>query len=838
MPTIEPRASSAMTPHRVTHVRFDVEEEAMMRGSWGGQRMFHSVSPIAARSKGADSPYSDNLFPWSSGAWTLRPRQWDTGTFAESSSGALILPGSGLTTVTGVTHPFKTAGDFDSFFRKSGSGAGWASLSAPAKVTSLSAALSSEAALLPIAKSAAPLAINQGICLRFNVAGVSISNSGWIGAMIFGQYALGFRGNGIAEIWEYGTPPGGSAVWRRHDGFRYSPSSKVNESTHHILIYPHIGVTGEKYIAFASVSLDSSEQSSAGMGSTVSASETTGGTDKLFRWDERTDLPDQSGGATNVTTSDQLWLLERPGLRCHWQPSRLVFETTGTLISEFWASSIGDTRSVDLRYIRSLFTGCTVTPTFMNPSGVATTTPGDYFYVRWNFAGTGTQTPILWGYKVQREPVFDSTTPTSFSPPSTNFSIQSGGNDPRSEQASLICEDKLDQYPRLRLRSEFSMEIVVTDSSGETPVDVKLFQGYAISPMRTKLGKAKKRPGMSGMYGTATNHTAEWSQYQVTAAGMWRRLTETTTRAALSLEDFGYDGTATTLLPWKITDAVKRLLTAGGFPSSMQRIPDLPMRLYPGIGTQDSDRILEPSTSIAETIIRMCRNYLGRFLVFDANSGTNGQWTLVGVPASTTPLANFVGGPEWSPGEPLLNGACLAAYPAGSLPTFGRRESYYIPPENNHVWAFTLADMSNTGGYRVDNHLYNHLSFKVPGSSVVPNPNSPHYIGRERLVILADPTLWAGAAVGGWEATQKAVDFVLHRVFAYTCMARQVVKFQAPLIFVTDPATSRKRPLRFYDVVTLDTETGWYVRSCEPNYQHDRQQLANYVLERLIPYQP
>lgn len=842
MPDLKPSAASAMTPYRVTRAVFDYTETSFLRSAWGGQRMFHRISPMAAMQKGGDTPLSSSVFPWSSGAWTLRPKQWDTGIFAESTTGALLLPGSGLTAIDSRTFPLIGSGDGDKFFRKINDGSGYASLSAPAKVTSLSAALHSTSGILPIAKSTSSLPVNQPLCLRFTLDGVLGSAPGWAGAVIFGQYALGFRGNGIAEIWEYGTPTGGSsALWRRHDAFRFSRPNQVSSAAHHILVFPHIGPTGEKYISFASLSLDSPGQASAGLGSTPGGSGATSSTDKLFRWEEfTTDIPDQSGGAANVTTSAQLWILERPTVRGSWQVSKLVFEESGSLTSEFWAGEPGDTRSVELRYVRTLFTGCTVTQEYRDPAGTVTTTPGDSFYVKWGLATTDqTKTPILWGYKLYRSPVFGtSAADSSFAPPATNFDIQPGEGDPRVEQASLLCEDRVNTYPRLHLRAELPLQIVVTDSSSGSPVDVKLFQGYALSPHRTRLGRTRRMPGMSGQYDTGVNPTVEWSQYQVTAAGMWRRLQETTLRTALALEDFAIDTTSATLAPWKVTDAIKRLLTAGGFPASMQRIPDLSLRLWPGIGTQDSDRILVPSTSIAEMVIRLCRNYLGRFLVFDANSGTYGQWTLVGAPSSTTPLANFVGGLDWSPGDPIKSEAQLASYPAGTAPTFGHRESFYIAPENNHLWAFTLADVSNTGGYRVDNHLYNFKSYAVPGSGVTPDLNSPHYLGRERLVILADPTLWAGSQIGGWQATQQAVDYVLYRVFAYTCMAREVVRFQAPLLFVTDPDTGNKRPLRFYDVVTLDGTTGWYVRSCNPNYHSDRQQTADYVLGRLVEYKP
>jgi hypothetical protein len=138
----------------------------------------------------------------------------------------------------------------------------------------------------------------------------------------------------------------------------------------------------------------------------------------------------------------------------------------------------------------------------------------------------------------------------------------------------------------------------------------------------------------------------------------------------------------------------------------------------------------------------------------------------------------------------------------------------------------------------LDNHLYNYLSYKVPGSSVDPDPDSPHYLGYERALVLADPAMWAGSHIGGWDATQKTIDFVLMRLFAYTCLARERMQFVAPLLFVTDPATARRRPLRFYDVVTVGGDTGWYVRICTPSFNSDRVMTASYELERLVEYRP
>jgi hypothetical protein len=846
-----------MTPNRVTRAYFDEPFYDLSQGLWGGWRWYDQIAPIAAAEKGADSSQCQNMHFWASGAWTLRPLQMEMGKFGETNPGVTGALGSSdcatISTSPTAWQPGTTYGLTDLFFRKSSADVTVTptSLSPTAKITALPAALGTmTVAMDPILKTNATVPINQGICIRFCIDGLNRGGYDWIGAVAFGQYALGIRGDGWAELWEYGTPRGGgSAAWGKHTSFRYSKPNQVTRNYHQIIIYPHVGPTGEKYIAFASANLDSPQQGSAGFASSPGVRTTAGSlvsSEYLFRWDEiRSPIQDQSGGIGNVTTSDRLWILERRNVRGQWQLSRLVFAASGTLLSDFWGTEPADARPATLNRIAVLPASTTLTSTLKNGAGgtVTLSSPGDAFNVEWAFGGPKTTSPILWGYKVQREMVSTLRTPTAFDIPGTRWQVNQSAEDPRGVSASFLCEDLLGAYPRLKLRGELPVRIVVTDSSGETPFSVTLHQGVAISPLRTKMGRAGKKPGMSGMYGSATNHTAEWSQYQITAAGMWHRLSAISLRSALNFQDFAFDATvglsATGQIQgWKITDAIKRLLTAAGFPSGMQRIPDLAQRFHPGIGTQDSDRILEPSTSIAETVVRLCRNYLGRFLVFDPNSGTNGQWTLVGAPSSTTALANFVGGPTWEPGDPLVNGACLSAYPAGTLPVFGHPESYYIAPENNHVVALTVVDGTGTGGYRIDNHVYNYLSYKVPGSSIDPDPDSPHYLGYEKAVILADPTLWAGAAIGGWDATQKAVDFVLFRVFAYSCMARERATFKAPLIFVTDPVTTRKRPLHFYDVVTYFGQTGWFVRSCNPNYSRDRQQTADYVLERLVPYQP
>lgn len=842
-----------MTPGRVTRVVFDEDYYDLNQSLWGGWQFYDQVSPQVAAVKGADGRFSSNLYYWSSGAWTLRPLQMEMGRFAETNPGVTgALGSSSTTTITGKWNPATEYGLTDLFFRKDSANVAVAptSLSPSAAVTALPTALGTMTAPMdPILKTNANLGINQAICIRFAINGSFVGAYDWIGAIIFGQYALALRGDGWAEVWEYGTPRlGGSAAWGKHGTFRYSKPNQVTGFYHQIVVFPHVGPTSEKFIAFASANLDAPQQGAAGLASNPGTRSVSGGvvsSEYLHRWDETsTPTQDSAGGGGNVTTAGKLWILERRNLRAQWQVSHLVYADAGQLLTNMWGAETNDSRTVAVAKIGTLPASTSINSTLKNGLGVTvtTSTAGSAFYIQWDFAGPKTSTPILWAYKVHREATSTLRSPTSFTTPGTDYHIMSGVSDPRTEQAMFRVEDRNDEFPRLRTRAELPCRVVVTDSSGEDPVEVNLFKGTVISPLRTKLGMARSA-GAAGLGDPVTHPSQEWSQYQCTAAGMWHRLQVTTLRTALSYQNFAYDsaaglGAQGQIQGWKITAAVEYLLKAAGFPSAMINIPDLAMRFKAGVGTQDSDRILEPSTSIAEMIVRLCRNYLGRFLVFDANQGTYGKWTLVGAPSSTTALAHFVGGPTWTPGDPPLPGHCLTSYAANTAPTFGRRGSYYVAPDHNHLVALTIVDTQGTGGTRVDNHLYNFLSYNVPGASVDADPDSPHYLGYERALILADPSLWAGSYIGGWEETQKTVDFVLMRLFAFTCMARQRTNFKAPLLFITDPATSRRRPLRFYDVVTLDGVEGWYVRSCTPDYRSDRLQTADYELERLVEYRP
>ena len=718
------------------------------------------------------------------------------------------------------------------------------------EVTALSAAITTAGTNIVyplgcIAKSTAAARANQGFCLRFSVDGTAHHAYDYIGGMLFGQYGVVLRGDGMAELWEYAPPKGGGARrWSWLTGFRWAKSGRITKLAHCLIVYPHLGVHGERFISFYGSEMDTAHQASFGSTATTGGARGDSGsmtsTEFLFKWDESLSQSDPVVSDTTVTESAIIQIFERNDLQSFWQISKLVFHRAGFLFSEPWGFPPGDARSVDYWAIQRSPAGASVTPT------PTTNVGGGSISLKFDLASDGSDTPILWGYRLWKNAVVQSPPRAAFTSKGGGFAFNVGGADPRGDGATFTVEDRTEGATLLRNRGEIPCRIVVSETpeGGGSPVDTTLFRGYALKPHRTRIGKSGRRAGAAGTGAIDWAGQAQWSRYQVACAGMWHRLSQVTTRSALAWEFFAYDQSGTVgsngeIPGWKVTDAISYLLQVGGFTTDMIRIPDLPVRLRPGLNAGLSERIVEPGVSVAEMAVKLALSFLGRYLVFDPTDGAKGKWTLTGPPAAgtPTPLMNFVAG-QSGEGAILKSWVRTDNYAAGTVPTLGRPESYVEPPECNHLWLMTFLDADGTGGKRVDNHIYNHWSYPVPGSTVTCDPTSPHFIGEERLMIVADPTLWAGSwdGKGGWKATQDLIDFILMRLFIACCMARRFVSFTSPLSFVTDPVTGLKRLPRYYDPVTYLGEPGWFVSGCLPSYSSDRNQTMRVTLSRLVPY--
>lgn len=877
---IVPDPESAMTPGRKTSAVFDLEEEAVVAQEWISARFGQAISPNPARDRSLKTSLASNVMFLSSGAWIVRPWQVILSDVAEkptqkpvvytpdnlldamkmvvvaASTVALFRQPSG----TGITPGSGSAASGnDKFFRKKvAAGSSWptgasilaAGDTAPTELAALIATSESATApIYPVARSLEFARADQGFCVRFSVPGGQHSHPGVIGTFLFGQFGLSFAGDGVATLYERSTARGTTTplVWSAVSSFRYSSPSDVAGNPHSIIIFPHLGPRGEKYISFLSNSLSTASASILAVGSSPSSSSTS---EHLYLRDPAYSELNDVASSDHVTIANYFYWQERQDLRVTWQITRLVFPTLGTLKSPpHNALYPGDTRSIETTIYRTgpddddftitptivdYFTGSSSTvvhpyATFTLRTGRASGTLGSLAYL---------DTPILWGYQLRRAPTITRFSPGSFTTRPSEIKITGGVSDPRQEKATLVIPDPDDAWQRLRKRAKLAVKVQTTFTpDGGEEQTVTLFRGYAISPHRTVIGTNRK-PGAGQVGSGSPSVNRHGSLYDVPMVGMYDRLMRNTTRLNSSWRRFVTEGAS--FLGWKCTDAVKAILTSCGFPSSMQRIPDLPIRFLPGVG-QDSSVLLDMAPTPAQMLVKLCRDYLGRFLVFDPNDGADGKWTLITAPPSDSlPVAHFVRDKPTG----LTLGHALASYPANTAPIFERSEVVFEPPSCNHLWAISPMISGDKLTWRVDNHLYNYDSYLVPGSGRTPDPDSPHYIGGEELYILCDASLWAGiSAETDFQRTQAAVDYFVNRVFTFNCLAREKMIVRAPLLLVADAVHGAYRPLRFYDLVDMEPIGGgdpkrWFVRSVSPDYTSDRLQTAMYEMERIVPYCP
>lgn len=888
--------ADGITPGRRVDILFDDVEHRLLRKRWSAIRYYSQIAPQAARDKAIDGYQATNLYHWASGCWTLRPiqlRPWQmqekavpSGTVLSVAS-VLSAPGSQRPmfrnfSETGASPGSDNAANGnDKFFQKTiEAGTSWASgvLSAPTAITEHTDLLASppdvlgEAQPVPtqpldaILHVAEDMPANQSLTLRFQVSGLGNQSYQYIGALYFGQYGLLICGDGMAELWEYARKEDEEELrWFKRSSFRYCKADRVSGGFHTLIIFPHVGLNKEKFISFASAEMDSPGTGTAGHPAASGFQTNLTNGEYLYRWDElltqsadrATDLFPESPLVAQeiVTVEGDVWLHERRDLRGLWQVSATRWAKSGVLmdlsltqsgkpwgvveVTTFYAPK-GDS---DIETV--LLDGETDLPW----DGIGNTP--DPLRLRFEFSSPSQSfTPILWGYKAVRPSLYEYEELVPFRTSydsQQGLSFRQGERISSGEDASFTVNDVGDEYPILANRGEIPLTIQTTfdPPGGGDTVDLKLWRGFAIQPYRDQIGRSEKGYGAGNLDAPRAYPSPEWSDYGISAVGMWHRLTaETTTlRTALSLRNFANDETDAQKRPWKVTAAMAHLLESAGFPPSMYSLPVSDVRLSPGVAGEQSDLVIDMNLSVGDLVVRMARMYFGMYLVFDVNAGTRGKWKLVGAPTDTTPLVNFVTTSATPTGSnatfqlPLHPGG----YPAGTVPIISRVQGYPIAPEANHIWVLNKVNLFNNldfAGIRVENNLYNHLSYNVPFSSVIPNRNSPHYIGSERLLVIADQALWAGAGAtsGGYEANQRVINFILFRLFIAAGMGRRLKRFKVPLQPIEDEAESTWRLPRFYDPCTINGEEGWYIKSYKPHMKFDHLQMADVECERLVPY--
>lgn len=873
------------SPGRSTFARFDFTEHVTQESAWACTRMGEQVASEAVGDTGASARYNTGLRFYPTGVWTLRPLQ-DQISLARENDPQIAGPAGQFVFApehgdhthpvdvlvfiaidlqsyamwkepggSGFVHTPGTLPSGDTFFQKKvPAGSSWGAVFAAPTVAPKT---DTNVPMDCIGMTKHSSRENQGFCLRWLVPGTGMQQPDYVLFFGFGQYSLGIKGDGKAELWEYCRDAAGTYRWVQRAQFQYSRPAETSGVTHKLLIFPHFGANGEKHIVFSGAHLESS----VGISGTGTGARNTFTQDWVYTASDLHRGTDYDESPEAVTKAAPIRLDIRRDLRVFFQISRLVYPITGTLTDQPSALPLSAT---DIPLTLDLFAKIPDTTDLALPFAINTTvrdavtgleTGIKHPYIEFEFTGDTTDTPILRGYNLHRPTVTIDDGPGAFEALALSANVSAGDGDVRNASATVRIADFTNAFNRLANRGMLAAKVITTFTPPlSSEIEVVLHQGYAIRPERERWGKAdaavlrdsgitqgRQQGGLNnGANPVAAYPSPEASTYDVLMAGVWERLQEHDTRRALTLRFFSEDPDAPKdaktgqRQPWKVTEVIKEGLRACGYSEEQINIADNPMRLWPGIRgtTNNLDQIIDINTEVGSFIIALARNYLGATLAWDANAGTDGgQWILLySPPPGQTPVCHFVTYPAADDAPAHL----LGQHPANTYFVKGPVKSYNIYPEHNHILVFTAPKLGAGGGVLFPAERHNHASYKVPGSLVVPDPLSPHYIGRERLIIVPEPTLYAGQGKANAAKTQAAVNFTCNRLFNYACRGRRVMPLETQLPIIQD-AAGHWRPLRWGDAVSYNTATEWYARSCNPNITHSDNQEAFIEIELLEP---
>jgi hypothetical protein len=848
-----------ITPGRVTTAYFDLTETTLIEPAFSVTRAGAEIAKDVALGLANDTPADDtarhgDVIHWATGAITLKPLQHDISNISESTVSLpfiVSLPAKmrllTLLTATAyiaIQNGYRDNSDLPGFaasatvpatgdpflIKEVPAGGSWSASLVDAQPTPPFVTQDIPMDRIGVSNDTYP--VNQGWFLRWKVPGTDAQAAHYTWAFYFGQYGVCYKGSGIAELWEYtrrvpltDTTGVGSMHWVRRARWQYARKGQLSNTAHSMGIYPHTDPHGVRYISFTNNQLEAA--SVASQFARTGAAQVAPGEYVYFVDAPGRPKTDKDGSPGAVTKAGVFRTDIHRYLKVEVQVSTLGWPTSGFLIDLPADVPLGSSSAVPV----NVYTNAQVPPTCSlnttlqdaNTGGAYTPGTSDGPQVRFDFTGDGSTTPILWEYRLVRAPVTTTIAPGIFHAKPSQVSVTGVSGDPAQDTAHVTVQDVKAGLPRLRSRGRFSFSLVSEDAAGK----VVLHRGYAMRPTGVRRGKAGR-----------VYPAADWQDFSVPCAGMGQRLSEQyqgPVQRKYQGDPFAPDPSvpgSNAYLPWKVTDNVRDALLNCGYPPAMVAIPDVGIRLWQGETVKKDDYILDAAGNTSEYILRLVRDYLGAYLIFDANYGSAdanglplGAWTLLfqtPLPPSgqfASPLYNFV----TTAASPVTSPHILSAYPALTAPIFGKIDFQTIPPEFNSVLVTTsiaAAGVSAQGA--VQARCYNYNSFQAPGATNTLDPTHPDYLGYERRVIYPDGTL-LGKNV---EETQKACNWVARRFLDFACHAQRLAHFTVPLVFVTDPAYGHRRPLRFQDPITINGDASWLVKACHPKYAKDGFQLA------------
>ena len=830
-----------VTPNRKTRITFDVPDTELTSEAWGIRRRGGEICQRYASGQMDDTQHQ-NCRLTATGGWQLRPLQTEISNITEYEIGLSLiqvpdnetlleklatveniavenqyrynddlpgLPASGAVLPSGGPFIVKRVAAGDTWDQSISSG-----------VPSLLGDTPQVTPLDRVGQSQDSYPENQAWFLNWGDDNSAVAYPQYTLAFYFGQYGVAFTGSGKAELYELVTYTfDGSAGWVFRKDWKYARTGQVSGTAHSCLIYPHIGPRGEKFIEFSNGQVDFAEVSSSAQGTT--ATSTTPGSAVY------TALPDPRYAQAPpgvVTRSGFFSFDERRDLALKLQVSTVGWPSQGFLIDD--PAQLPDQNPL----VPVQAFGDTVTPD--GTSIVATlldAVTGDLYdsaihtkpQARFDFFSDGTTTPTLWSYSLQRIAFIDINAPPPFTGGNLrSVSLNGYSGDPTQEIGSLVIDDVRGELLPLLNRGRASVLVEIDHDGGTTPV----FFGYVNRPGAER----KVKPGR--VYPSPLRH-----KFTLPVVGSWLRLAQVVNQglvqtifygASTNPADplYGQTGGATGLVaPWKATDAIRFLLGACGLTAGQINIPDLPIRLWPGMGERADEFSVNVAGDYCSLIQRIARNFLGLYLCYDLPTG---QWTLLeGTPLDAPPLYEFFTGSA----SDVFGSGKVDTLPGayGSNATFIQSFHFEtIPPAFSGVHVICPVPQTSAKTEQVFERFYfNYDCYPVPGASYRPDPNNPDYAPGLVVAEIIDRSLYCGP--GNDADTQAAVDWTARREYDFACHAQRLAHFEAPLVFVLDPLTNQFRIPRFLDPISVNGAP-YQVKACSPHFLWDGTQMASY----------
>lgn len=875
----------AVTPYRATHVRIDVSETVLREPIFGNYR-------TAAQMARANQ-VSKNVHYLETGAWALEPIQQDLSNLHQKTDTlGMIQPAAAFDLVTGMIEknlwrkptdlPGVTVGPGvsdtgDPFIYKTvAAGTTWAQ-SKDADIAAFGQIVyrSHNVTVDRVGVGKTSFPANQGFVIRVVINAFAPHSHDFEGSVYFGGpadingtgiYALALLGNGEMHLYDRSPDPDhpGQFLFNLADYWEGFPRSQGTQVVV-VRVWPHIDANGYPTIEFRTETTNSN----AAGGSVFQPLSSVPTNPRAHVW-----RGIKRYGTPNVTGPGPARIDLPRDKRTPVQISVLRFQPNGLLIDDIFAvpfyPSVGSL--LTLIWNSSVPTGTSLTGRLYNATDNSELTQtdggdnyrvyeipaGDYhYYAQFEFTSDAgqTKTALLYNYKVQREGATDWEARSEIDVGAVgafarDFSITGPEKDATHETASFAIEDVAAVLPLLSNRARIHTVVETQYDPAHTDRRSVLFEGYIDRSDGLRKG-AVTREGLSAQGAVRVWPSPDWKGYTCTLNGMWRKGREKLTFFRLPLmgdPEAPDPENPGGLLPFKVTDICRKLISCMGFAYNQIDVPDSPIRFWPSGDGSGEDLLIDPLSEILEIVAGFLHDYLGWSLLWDGNAANGGARGMMRArPPAFAPYVNlahftldrpagtkFMHRPET---YGSTNWVGSESPDDGPVTTWIRRRTlrtYTKAPEATAVIVTGTGNIlpNNAGQYQRSNWAWNPKSFDffrdADGNLVhSADQTNPDYMGEFIPAAIVNTSL----------PTQAAVDALTRRVYDQGCRAVKMAPFEAPLVLVwdwNDPYQIAPRPLRYYDPVQIrydGVDTQFLVRSCNPHYNKDHVQMAYYELE-------